>query len=119
MQEAASVSVDVISDVVCPWCYVGQKRLDKAIALTGGIDVRVRWRPFQLDPSIPADGLDRKAYMLARLGSEEKLRGIHARLESLGAAEGIAFDFGAIRVSPNTIDAHRVIRWAGAAGGDV
>jgi predicted DsbA family dithiol-disulfide isomerase len=116
---APVIAVDVVSDVVCPWCYVGQKRLDKAIALLGEVEVRVRWRPFQLDPSIPAGGLDRRAYMLAKFGSEEKLRDIHARIEALGAAEGIAFDFGAIRVSPNTIDAHRVIRWAGAAGGDV
>jgi len=116
---APVIAVDVVSDVVCPWCYVGQKRLDKAIALLGEVEVRVRWRPFQLDPSIPAGGLDRRAYMLAKFGSEEKLGDIHARIEALGAAEGIAFDFGAIRVSPNTIDAHRVIRWAGAAGGDV
>lgn len=119
MPGARAIDVDVVSDVVCPWCYIGQKRLDKAITLAGGIEVGVRWRPFQLDPSIPAAGLDRRKYMLAKFGSEEKLRDMHARIEALGAAEGIDFDFKAIRVSPNTVDAHRVIRWAGAAGSDV
>ncbi len=119
MPAPRSISVDVVSDVVCPWCYIGQKRLDRAIAALDGIEVGVRWRPFQLDPSIPAGGMDRKAYMLAKFGSEEKLREIHTRIEALGQAEGIEFDFAAIGVSPNTIDAHRVIRWAGASGGNV
>ncbi len=116
MAQNQSLRIDVVSDVVCPWCYVGQKRLDSAIAATSGVDVVVNWRPFQLDPTIPAGGMDRKAYMMGKFGSEERLREIHARLESLGAAEGISFDFGAIRVSPNTLDAHRLIRWTGTNG---
>lgn len=111
--------IDVVSDVVCPWCFIGLKRLDAALAQLTDIDVAVRWRPFQLDPTIPPEGKDRRQYMLAKFGSEEKLRQIHANITPVGAAEGIAFDFDAITVSPNTIDAHRVIRWAGAAGGDV
>jgi predicted DsbA family dithiol-disulfide isomerase len=114
-----SISIDVVSDVVCPWCYIGQKRLDKALAAVPDIDVSVHWRPFQLDPTIPPEGKDRKAYMLAKFGSEERLREIHARIEPLGEAEGIEFAFEAIKVSPNTLDAHRVIRWAGAAGPEV
>ncbi|MCC2687567.1 MAG: disulfide bond formation protein DsbA [Rhizobiaceae bacterium] len=100
MPSSNSISVDVVSDVVCPWCYIGQKRLDKAVALLDGIEVGVRWRPFQLDPSIPTEGMDRKAYMLAKFGSEEKLREIHARIEAVGEAEGIEFDFGSIKRSP-------------------
>lgn len=111
-----SVTVDVVSDVVCPWCFIGQKRLDKAIESLPDIDVHVRWRPFQLDPTIPAGGIDRKQYMLSKFGSEERLKEIHARVEQLGADEGIDFDFDAITVSPNTIDAHRVIRWSAAQG---
>lgn len=111
-----SISIDVVSDVVCPWCFVGQKRLRAAIASAGDVDVTVRWRPFQLDPTIPPEGKDRKAYMQAKFGDGDRLGQIHANLVSLGAAEGIAFDFDAIDVSPNTLDAHRVIRWAGAAG---
>ncbi len=118
MSEANSITVDVVSDVVCPWCFIGQKRLDKAIAASG-VEVHVHWRPFQLDPTIPPEGKDRRDYMLGKFGSEERIREIHARIQPLGAAEGIAFDFDAIRVAPNTLDAHRVIRWAGAAGEDV
>jgi len=118
MAEGETVSVDVVSDVVCPWCFIGQKRLDKAIAQLGDLDVEVLWRPYQLDPTIPAGGMDRKRYMLDKFGSEERIRQIHARVEALGEAEGIDFAFDAIKVAPNTLDAHRVIRWAGAAGGD-
>jgi predicted DsbA family dithiol-disulfide isomerase len=116
MSGGNSLTVDVVSDVVCPWCFIGQKRLDKAIAMAGDIEVQVRWRPFQLDPTIPAGGMDRREYMIAKFGSEERIRQIHARIEPLGEAEGIHFAFGAIKVAANTLDAHRVIRWAGAAG---
>ncbi len=116
MSEPVSLSVDVVSDVVCPWCFIGQKRLDKAVAAVDGVDVHINWRPFQLDPAVPRGGKDRRQYMLDKFGSEQRIRDIHARIEPLGAAEGIAFDFDAIRIAPNTLDAHRAIRWAGAAG---
>lgn len=116
---AMPFSIDVVSDAVCPWCYVGQKRLDRALAAVPEVEAVVSWRPFQLDPTIPPQGKDRRAYMLAKFGSEERLREIHARIEPLGEAEGIRFDFDAIKVSPNTLDAHRLIRWAGAAGNDI
>ncbi|OBQ75316.1 DsbA family oxidoreductase [Mesorhizobium erdmanii] len=116
MSEANAITVDVVSDVVCPWCFIGQKRLDKAVAAAGDVDVHIRWRPFQLDPTIPPGGKDRREYMLAKFGSDERIREIHARIEPLGEAEGISFAFEAIKVAPNTLDAHRLIRWAGAAG---
>ncbi len=119
MTQPQTVRIDVISDVVCPWCFLGQKRLDRAIELADGIAVDVRWRPYQLDPTIPAGGLERKSYMLAKFGSAERLRQAHDNLVSAGAAEGIPFAFDAITVSPNTLDAHRVIRWAGSAGAEV
>lgn len=119
MSEANAITVDVVSDVVCPWCFIGQKRLDKAIAAAGDVEVHVRWRPFQLDPTIPPQGKDRHDYMLAKFGSDERIREIHARIEPLGDSEGISFAFDAIKVAPNTLDAHRLIRWAGAAGEDV
>jgi predicted DsbA family dithiol-disulfide isomerase len=115
MSELNAITVDVVSDVVCPWCFIGQKRLDKAIAAVGDTEVHVRWRPFQLDPTIPPQGKDRREYMLAKFGSDERIREIHARIEPLGEAEGISFAFDAIKVAPNTLDAHRLIRWAGAA----
>jgi len=114
-----SITVDVVSDVVCPWCFIGQKRLDRAIAALPDIRVEVRWRPYQLDATIPSAGMDRKDYMLAKFGSEERLREMHARIVPLGDAEGISFDFDAIKVSPNTLDAHRLIRWAGSQGNSV
>ncbi|QKD03864.1 DsbA family oxidoreductase [Mesorhizobium loti] len=116
MSELNAITVDVVSDVVCPWCFIGQKRLDKAISAVGDAEVHVRWRPFQLDPTIPPQGKDRREYMLAKFGSDERIRDIHARIEPLGEAEGISFAFDAIKVAPNTLDAHRLIRWAGAAG---
>ena len=119
MAAREKISVDVISDVVCPWCFLGQKRLDVAIAEVDDIDVEVHWRPFQLDPTIPPEGKDRKRYMIDKFGSEERIRPAHERLEALGEAVGIDFAFDAIKISPNTLDAHRLIRWAGAAGEDV
>ena len=119
MSASKEITVDVVSDAVCPWCFVGQKRLDKAVASLPDIDVSISWRPFQLDPTIPPEGKDRKEYMRAKFGDGDRLRQIHARLEETGRAEGIAFDFDAIKVSPNTLDAHRLIRWAASAGDDV
>lgn len=119
MADRQELRIDVVSDVVCPWCFLGQMRLDSAIAAAPEVEVAVNWRPFQLDPTIPAAGVDRKAYMHARFGDGDRLREAHARLEELGAAVGIDFAFDAIKVSPNTLDAHRVIRWAGAAGAEV
>jgi predicted DsbA family dithiol-disulfide isomerase len=119
MAAEPSIAIDVVSDVVCPWCYIGQKRLEKAVEAVPDVDVTVRWRPYQLDPTIPPEGKDRRQYMLAKFGSDQRIREIHARIEPLGAAEGIAFDFEAIKVSPNTLDAHRLIRWAANDGSDV
>lgn len=113
------LTIDVVSDVVCPWCFLGMKRLENALATLPDIDAEVRWRPFQLDPTIPPEGKERKAYMLSKFNDEARLTQAHATLVSLGAVEGISFDFDAITVAPNTLDAHRVIRWAAASGADV
>lgn len=114
MAHRQTLTIDVVSDVVCPWCFLGQKRLDAAIAATPDVDVSVTWRPFQLDPTIPPEGMDRNAYMRAKFGDESRLRDAHLRLEAFGRDVGIDYAFDAITVSPNTLDAHRVIRWAGA-----
>ena len=112
MSNEAKLTVDVISDVVCPWCFLGMKRLQRAIALMPEIEVEVRWRPYQLDPTIPPGGLPRREYMLKKFSDEERLREIHDNLVRLGEAEGIRFDFEAMEVAANTLDAHRLIRWA-------
>jgi predicted DsbA family dithiol-disulfide isomerase len=106
--------IDVVSDVVCPWCYLGKRRLERALARSGG--AQVRWRPFQLDPTVPPQGLDRAAYMAAKFPDPSRLREAHDRLTALGAEAGIAFDFAAIQRAPNTLDAHRAIRFATQAG---
>ncbi len=111
-----STRLDIISDVVCPWCYLGAANLLKAIEDRGGAHpFALRWHPFQLDPTIPAEGLDRRAYMTAKFGPDPaRLDAAHARLTEMGAEVGIQFRFGAITRSPNTLDAHRLIRWAAA-----
>jgi predicted DsbA family dithiol-disulfide isomerase len=110
-----TLTIDVVSDVVCPWCYLGEKRL--GIALSGEQEpVAIRWRPFQLDPTIPQGGLDRAEYMEKKFGKGDRLRAAHDRLTTLGAEVGLPFAFDRIRRAPNTLDAHRLIRWAGSAG---
>lgn len=108
------LSVDVISDVVCPWCFVGKRRLEQAIALSE-VPVTVRWRPFQLDSTIPPEGMDRKVYMERKFGAGDRIRKAHEHLTQIGAEVGIPFDFERIKISPNTLDAHRLIRWAADA----
>jgi predicted DsbA family dithiol-disulfide isomerase len=103
--------IDVVSDVICPWCFLGKRRLDAALARIEDIDVFVRWRPFMLDPTIPPQGLDRQDYMLAKFGPE-RLKTIHDPLIAAGEELGVPFDFDAITRTPNTLDAHRLIRWA-------
>lgn len=103
--------VDVVSDVICPWCFLGKRRLDAALARIENLDVFVRWRPFMLDPTIPPEGLDRQDYMLAKFGPE-RLKTIHDPLIAAGEELGVPFDFDAITRTPNTLDAHRLIRWS-------
>ena len=105
------LAVDVISDVVCPWCFLGKKRLEKAIAMADR-PVTTHWRPFQLDSTIPAEGMDRQVYMERKFGKGDRIKKAHEHLTELGAAEGVPFALEKIKISPNTLDAHRLIRWA-------
>jgi len=109
------LTIDVVSDVVCPWCYLGEKRLDRAIAEDAALVV-VRWRPYQLDPTIPEGGLDRREYMEKKFGKSGRLKEVHDHLLRLGAEVGLDFHFDRITRSPNTLDAHRLIRWSASAG---
>jgi predicted DsbA family dithiol-disulfide isomerase len=110
------MQIDVISDTICPWCYIGKRRLERALRLRPHIAFDVRWRPFQLDPSTPAQGVDRKTYIERKFGSSENVRPIHAALIQAGEAEGIPFAFEKIARTPNTVNSHRLIRWAHSAG---
>ncbi|MAM93622.1 DsbA family oxidoreductase [Parvibaculum sp.] len=109
------MQLDVVSDTVCPWCYIGKKRLDQALAMHGGEGITLVWRPFQLDASIPEGGVDRKTYMEKKFGSE-RAKSVGNTIREFGEAVGIDFRFDKIERSPNTLDSHRLIRWAGTAG---
>jgi predicted DsbA family dithiol-disulfide isomerase len=116
MRASAPLTVDVVSDVVCPWCYLGKRRLEAAARLVPEIPLRIRWRPFQLDPTIPPEGIPRADYVRRKFGSPEALDRPNAQLAKAGAEVGIPYAFDKIARSPNTIDAHRLIRWAAEAG---
>ncbi|QIN79360.1 hypothetical protein GBA65_13515 [Rubrobacter marinus] len=105
--------VDVYADVVCPWCYVGERRLERALAMRPGIEVERRWRPFQLQPGMPGGGMPWDVFARRKFGGEANARGAFARLTEVGEGEGIRFDFDRVASAPNTVDAHRLILLAG------
>lgn len=109
---AEPLTIDVVSDVVCPWCFLGKRRLESAVRASGGGPIVVRWRPFQLDPSIPPGGMDRRAHIMAKFKDDARLAAVHDRLTEMGVDVGIAYAFDRIERAPNTLDAHRLIRWA-------
>ncbi|MGB7336637.1 MAG: DsbA family oxidoreductase [Salaquimonas sp.] len=119
MASTKPISVDIVSDVMCPWCYIGQKNLEAAKAIATEIDVDVHWRPYQLDPTLPPEGKDRQTYLNEKFGGEEKAGQIYQRVKDAGSQSGIDFRFDLMKVSPNTLDAHRVIRWAGSVGSEI
>jgi predicted DsbA family dithiol-disulfide isomerase len=112
-----NLAIDVISDVICPWCYIGKRRLEKAIAGFGGHhEVRIRWLPFQLNPTMPREGLARKEYRIRKFGSWERSMQLDSKIFAVGGTEGIHFDFDRIERTPNTVDAHRLIWLADQQG---
>jgi predicted DsbA family dithiol-disulfide isomerase len=111
----ASLSIDIVSDIVCPWCYVGKRRLEAALARRASDDaqpVQVRWLAFQLNPDIPAGGVDRRSYLEQKFGGPERAKQIYARIKAAGDEVGIPFDFERNTRQPNTVNAHRLIAWA-------
>ncbi|MEM9278147.1 MAG: DsbA family oxidoreductase [Pseudomonadota bacterium] len=113
MSEKQKLEIDVISDVMCPWCYIGKTNLDSAIQQVDDLEVEVRWRPYQLDSTLPKEGMSRSEYLNNKFGGEDGAKQVYGRIKDAGAALGIEFNFDAMKVSPNTLDAHRVIMWAG------
>lgn len=109
--------IDVISDVICPWCWIGKRQLDAALALLGaeGLGFAVHWRAFQLNPDMPRAGMERDAYRAAKFGSLARSRELDAQVAAAGAAAGLGFRHDLMRRTPNTIQAHRLIAWAGPA----
>ncbi len=110
------VKLDIVSDIACPWCYVGKGYLDRALEQRADHPFQVEWHPFQLNPDMPSEGMDRTAYMAAKFGSRENIVRIHEPLLAHAGKAGITFDLPAIRRAPNTLDAHRLIHWAGLEG---
>src|ERR1700734_3811821 len=110
-----SVRVDVVSDVVCPWCYVGKRRLEHAIALVPDITVDINWRPYFLNPWIPREGIDRQTYLEAKFGSVDRYAVIAERVASAAAMEGLVYSPDKIARQPNTLDCHRLILWSRSA----
>jgi predicted DsbA family dithiol-disulfide isomerase len=110
------LTIDVVSDVVCPWCFIGKKRLEKAIALRPDIPVEVRWHPYFLNDWVPREGISRDEYLTKKFGSPERYKSIAGRVADAAAAEGLAYNVGGIARQPNTLDCHRLILWARSTG---
>ena len=109
------MQVAIVSDTICPWCYIGKRRFERARA-GRPTDLAVAWRPFQLNPDMPREGVDRQRYMVAKFGSEQRVAEIFDAIEQAGESEGIQFAFDRIERTPNTVDSHRLIEYAGQRG---
>ena len=114
--KAGQLTLDIVSDIMCPWCFIGKRRLEEALASVPDIEVDIRWRPFQLDPTLPPEGKDRQAYLNEKFGGSAKAGQIYQRVSEAGASAGITFAFDKIGKAPNTLDAHRLIRWSHSTG---
>jgi len=112
-QSTAVLSIEIYSDVVCPWCYVGKRRLEQALETAGYASrAHILWRPFELNPTMPKSGMDRQAYLDAKFGGPEARRAMEQRIAKAGEADGIVFAFDRIERMPSTFDAHRLLWFA-------
>ena len=115
----SSLRIDAYADIACPWCYIGRRRLQAALAQRPALDATLRWRPFQLQPNLPPEGRDWRAFAEAKFGSWERAQQMFAHVQQASASDDLTFDFEAMAVAPNTADAHRLVLWAqdeGAGG---
>jgi predicted DsbA family dithiol-disulfide isomerase len=116
MSYTQPVRIDVVSDVVCPWCFIGKHRLEKALSLRPDIPVEVHWRPYFLNDWIPREGISREQYLTTKFGSPERYKGIAQRVTAAAAEEGLVYASDKMTRQPNTLDCHRLIRWAEGIG---
>ena len=120
MNTSVPLVVDVVSDVVCPWCFIGKRKLEDALAelarVEPTVDVSVRWHPFQLNPDLPVEGVPRSTYVAQKFGGLARAAEVYGRVARVGEAVGIPFAFDRIDVQPNTFDAHRLVAWAQQQG---
>ena len=110
------IRLDIFSDPVCPWCYIGKAHLDRALANHPGHPFTIFWHPFQLNPEMPAGGLPKRAYLEAKFGGAAKVDAMLDRLREVASAAGVPFDPDLAPMMPNTLDAHRLVHWAGFDG---
>lgn len=110
------IKLDIFSDPVCPWCYIGKANLDRALEAAPDHPFDIEWHPFQLNPGMPVAGVDRAEYLEAKFGGKARAVEIYARVEQAAREAGLAIDFSSISRMPNTLDAHRLIHWAGLEG---
>jgi predicted DsbA family dithiol-disulfide isomerase len=116
MSNLKPLPIDIVSDVVCPWCYIGKRRIENALALVPDVPVEVHWRPFFLNPWVPREGISREEYLTAKFGSVEAYKGIAGRVIEAAGEEGLIYRPDLVKRQPNTIDCHRLIHWAEARG---
>ena len=110
------IEIDIVSDTICPWCYVGKRRIERALAGFDADEVRIRWHPFQLNPGLPPEGMDRSEYVSSKFGGTDAARAVYDRIREAGAADGIAFAFERMPRTPNTFASHRVVHFAAREG---
>lgn len=110
------VPLDILSDPICPWCYIGHAQLARALEAAPSHPFAVAWHPFMLNPDMPPEGMDRRAYLEAKFGGKERAAAVYARVDAAAREAGLDLDLGAIERTPSTLDAHRLIHWAGLEG---
>ena len=108
-----TVALDILSDPICPWCYIGKTHLDRALAQVPDHPFVIQWHPFQLNPDMPAEGMDRRAYLEGKFGGKDGAVRAYAPVVEHSKAAGLEINFEGMKRTPNTIDAHRLIHWAG------
>ena len=109
---SSRVHIDIFSDTICPWCWIGKRRLEKTLEARPALDVETVWHAFQLNPEMPAAGMERREYLETKFGDADSARAVYGRVIAEGARESLPFDFDAIPRTPNTLDSHRLVRWA-------
>ncbi|SLN55067.1 DsbA family oxidoreductase [Oceanibacterium hippocampi] len=110
------MQIDIVSDTVCPWCYIGKRKLEAALAQRPDLKPDIHWRAFQLNPDMPAEGMDRATYLAAKFGGAEAAGKVYGQIEAAARRAGLDLDFAGIPRSPNTIDSHRLIHWSHSTG---
>jgi predicted DsbA family dithiol-disulfide isomerase len=113
---SATIQLDIISDPICPWCYIGKSGLDRALEQNPDHPFRIEWHPFQLNPAMPREGMDRRDYLETKFGGKENAVRVYSQIADAAEAAGLKINFEAIEKTPNTLDAHRLIHWAGLEG---